>query len=57
MLDPKTHTRELDTFLAAHRRFLYLCTCLFVLALAWSLLCNLAIVIEAIGQVNPSTKV
>ena len=57
VLDPKTHTRELDTFLAAHRRFLYLCTCLFVLALAWSLLCKLDIVSEAIGEVIPRTKV
>jgi adhesin transport system membrane fusion protein len=46
-----------DAALVAHRRFLYLCCCLFVLAFFWSVLCDLDIVSEAGGEVIPQTKV
>ncbi len=57
LMDPRQETRELDILLAAHRKFLYLCLCLFVGGLAWSMLCSLDIVSEAVGEVIPRTKV
>lgn len=57
VLGPKAGMCAADAALVAHRRFLYLCCCLFVLSFAWSALCDLDIVSEAGGEVIPQTKV
>lgn len=57
VLGPKARTCAADVALVAHRRFLYLCFCLFVSFFAWAALCDLDIVSEAVGEVIPQTKV
>ena len=57
ILGPGVVHAAVDKTLAAHRRFLYLCGCLFVLTFAWSALTSLDIVSEAVGEVIPRTKV
>jgi adhesin transport system membrane fusion protein len=57
VLGPQVRTCAADAALVAHRRFLYLCFCLFVLAFAWAALTDLDIVSEAVGEVIPQTKV
>jgi len=57
ILGPGAAHAAVDKTLAAHRRFLYLCGCLLVMSLAWSMLTSLDIVSEAIGEVIPRTKV
>ena len=57
VLGPKARMCSVDVTLIAHRRFLYLCFCLFVLSFAWSILTDLDIVSEAVGEVIPRTKV
>lgn len=57
VLGPKARMCSVDTTLVAHRRFLYLCFCLFVLSFAWSIFTDLDIVSEAVGEVIPRTKV
>jgi len=57
VLGPEARMCSVDATLVAHRRFLYLCFCLFVLAFAWSVLTDLDIVSEAVGEVIPRTKV
>lgn len=57
VLGPQAQMCQVDATLVAHRRFLYLCLCLFVLSFAWSVCTSLDIVSEAIGEVIPRTKV
>jgi adhesin transport system membrane fusion protein len=57
VLGPKARMCQVDATLMAHRRFLYLCFCLFVLSFFWSICTDLDIVSEAVGEVIPQTKV
>jgi adhesin transport system membrane fusion protein len=57
VLGPKARMCAVDATLVAHRRFLYLCFCLFVLSFFWSVCTDLDIVSEAGGEVIPQTKV
>lgn len=57
VLGPEVRMCSVDATLVAHRRFLYLCFCLFVLSFAWSVFTELDIVSEAVGEVIPRTKV
>jgi len=57
VLGPKAGMCKVDATLVAHRRFLYLCFCLFVLSFFWSICTDLDIVSEAGGEVIPQTKV
>jgi len=57
VLGPEARMCAVDATLVTHRRFLYLCFCLFVLSFAWSICTDLDIVSEAVGEVIPQTKV
>jgi len=57
VLGPQARMCAVDATLVAHRRFLYLCCCLFALSFIWSALTDLDIVSEAVGEVIPQTKV
>lgn len=57
ILGPKARMCAVDATLVAHRRFLYLCFCLFVLSFFWSVCTDLDIVSEAVGEVIPQGRV
>lgn len=57
VLGPQARTCAADAALVAHRRFLYLCFCLFLLSFTWAACTDLDIVSEAVGEVIPQTKV
>jgi len=57
VLGPQARTCAVDAALVAHRRFLYLCFCLFLLSFTWAACTDLDIVSEAVGEVIPQTKV
>ena len=57
VLGPRARMCRVDATLVAHRRFLYLCCCLFVLSFFWSICTRLDIVSEAVGEVIPQGKV
>jgi len=57
VLGPQAQMCKVDATLVAHRRFLYLCLCLFVLSFLWSVCTSLDIVSEAVGEVIPRTRV